>query len=523
MCYQNLGKSNQVATYDRSNATKSVYYALRNFSERMNHTPVPSDGLLSARVIGEFSAGKTRLLHELLSERIPEALFPVSSLERQTRLPLEITYGHSATLELIERSEDYDEAVVVETFSTFPQREEVYDYDPSRYRLRLIITEPKLFLPNGDYFSDELEPKRLLLIDMPGWNSGEDDIAESDASTTIAGHHNLALVFVIAADRLDGQNNHARLGEFLNAFADADFVGLPTLIIVITQCPQPDQERITVRMRERIMSLWANELNQDPEELCLQLLAVDFAELSPEELVAFRDTFWTYLMAPVHQEPTSPETHPWSSLICQWNNDKDPRPYLLHAAKQLEEARMLLARASTDSKCFLPGMNMHRLIGLDTAAIQTRLLDIWRRQLQCHDAEFIAESLTVSRQLTNDHPLNVWWSHYWLPNLDHALAPTRRFFKQAETALVQVQPDTPDLRVHLMTQLSVQHIEAVQALDSSFTCLVEAAQTLTEGIPLDQTVATLLNLSLLEARYMDHYTLAKCSQSLLNPTTTGLR
>lgn len=82
-------------TPEEPTATATLYRALRALAERLSRPAAPPDGLLSARVIGEFSAGKTRLLRELLGEVIPPALFPVSSLERQTRLPLEITYGEN--------------------------------------------------------------------------------------------------------------------------------------------------------------------------------------------------------------------------------------------------------------------------------------------------------------------------------------------------------------------------------------------------------------------------------------------
>ena len=492
------------ARHHQTTATATVYRALHTLAERLNRPSAPPDGLLSARVIGEFSAGKTRLLRELLGDWIPPALFPVSSLERQTRLPLEITYGESATLELIERANDYDTAVVLETLSTFPRREELSDYDPLRYRLRLTIPEPRLFLPTGDHYGeDDHEPKRLLLLDMPGWNSGEDEIAESDAAGIMAGYHNLALVFVVNATRLDGQDNHERLRDFLSAFAEADFVGVPTLIVVITHCPRADRERLSARMRERVMSMWA-ELDQEPEALCLHLMAVDFAELTPDECTAFRESLWTHLLAPLPEEPTEPAAHPWIASMRHWSGDADPRPRLPLAAARITDARALLERACQGDD-FLPGMNMHRLLGLDAAAIQARLLETWRRQLQCPDLEHLEARLATPAPLEDEHPLSLWWNHYWQDNLEQALAPTRRFFALADRALGEIQPDTPDLSAHLSVRLSEAHREAIQALDSSFTCLVETAKTLAEESHLERAVATLLSLSLLEARYADHY------------------
>lgn len=484
-------------------ATAVVYHGLRMLAERLSHPAAPPDGLLSARVIGEFSAGKTRLLRELLGEKIPPALFPISSLERQTRLPLEITYGESSTLELIERPNDYNAAVIIKTLDAFPAREEISEYDPQQYRLRLTIPEQQLFLPTGDHYGeDDHEPKRLLLIDMPGWNSGQDDIAEGDAAAIMAGYHNLALIFVVNATRLDGQDNHNRLRDFLSTFAEANFVDKPTLLVIITHCPRNDQHRLRQRMRERITALWAG-LEQDDEALSLHLLAVDFSEMTAHDLTAFREAFWRRLLSPIHHKSTGVSEHSWIAPIRRWSGNQDLRPRLLLAATRLNEAHTLLNQANQAGD-FLPGMNMHRLLGLDATAIQDRLMGLWLRQLHCSDRQDLATRLTIPAPLADEHPLSDWWNQYWQTNLEQALAPTRQFFALAEQAFSAVQPDTPDLREHLATRLNGAHHTALRALDSSFTRLVETAQSLTKESQLERAVATLLRLSLLETRYADY-------------------
>jgi hypothetical protein len=147
---------------------------------------------------------------------------------------------------------------------------------------------------------------------------------------------------------------------------------------------------------------------------------------------------------------------------------------------------------------------MHRLLGLDAAALRERLLTVWRRQLECPDAEQLAARLATPVPLPDDHPLAAWWGQYWQANLERALAPARQFFARAEAVLRQVQPTTSDLRAYLAGHLSEHHRAAVQALDSSFACLVESAQALVAETPPERATATLLSLSLLEARYTDH-------------------
>ena len=125
------------------------YSALQSFATHMTKFQQISDGLLTARVIGEFSAGKTRFLRELLGDSIPPALYPVSSLERQTRLPMEITYGPEPELTLVQRANDYeinDKARTLQTLTEFPDREATVQYDPLQHRLRLAIPENRLIL-----------------------------------------------------------------------------------------------------------------------------------------------------------------------------------------------------------------------------------------------------------------------------------------------------------------------------------------------------------------------------------------
>jgi hypothetical protein len=232
-----------------TNYTPITVAALQSFAKKMEKETQLKDGCLTARIVGEFSAGKTRLLKELLNEVIPADLFPVSSIERQTKLQLEMTYGEQAELTVIEREADYSEAKVIKKLSKFPHREDkdCQDYQPEKHRLRLSVPEPRFILPEGDGYSEEKVPMRLFLIDTPGWNSGEDDIAESDASDIMAGHHNLGLVYVTDASRLDGKTNQQRLTDFLEVLQDADFLSEAHLVFVVTHCPPQEQ----VKLRKR--------------------------------------------------------------------------------------------------------------------------------------------------------------------------------------------------------------------------------------------------------------------------------
>ena len=187
---------------------------LQSFAGQLEAGSDLTDGVLTARVVGEFSAGKTRFLRELLGHLIPVPLYPISSLERQTRLQLEITYGKTPTLTLIERAEDYQPAKILKDLASFPERQELGVLDPMTHRLRLALNEHRLILNDGDGFSNDKSPKRLFLIDTPGWNSGDDELAERDASSILTGYHNLALIYVSQAARVDGALNAEHLRGF---------------------------------------------------------------------------------------------------------------------------------------------------------------------------------------------------------------------------------------------------------------------------------------------------------------------
>ena len=87
--------------------TQLVVQSIYHFAQQLDQvTPKIEDGVLTIRVVGEFSAGKTRVIREILKDKIPEPFLPISSQEAQTKLQLEISYGEQDQLFLIEKPED---------------------------------------------------------------------------------------------------------------------------------------------------------------------------------------------------------------------------------------------------------------------------------------------------------------------------------------------------------------------------------------------------------------------------------
>lgn len=483
------------------NNTDRIAISLRNFTSQMEQKMELRDGFLTARVIGEFSAGKTRLLRELLGDVIPPALFPVSSLERQTKLQLEITYGDQAELTLVEREHDYSPPVTLKSFTQFPERDEIDDasFDPTKHRLRLALPVPHFILPNGDGRQEDKVPMRLFLIDTPGWNSGDDDIAEGEAGEIMTGFHNLGLVYVTNALRLDGAGNIARLRDFLKVLQDAEFLEGAHLIMVVTSCLPADQTRLKQRAEQHVMDVWTS-LHNSPSSLTLHVLCVDFNGMNKQELQQFRDGFWQCLLAPLGEQAAA--IHPWVSQIRHWPAEWDVRLKIKKSQVVLAQASNLLTHACQNDE-FLAGMNMYRLIGLDASAMRQKLQDVWLRKFKCNDVTNIDETLDEI-SLDSQHPLSTWWQDYWIKNLHTSLAPFREFLKLAEQAINDVTPATVDLQKHMQSKLSTAYQTALASTDSSFIRLVHSAGTL-GNVPVEKALATLLSLSVLQARYEDHY------------------
>lgn len=482
---------------------------MQSFAGHMQSNTQLADGFLTARVVGEFSAGKTRLLRELIGEMIPEPLFPISSLERQTRLQLEITYSVVPELALIKREFDYSPCVPVKSLDHFPARHELSEIDPWQYRLRLSINEPRLILQNGDGYSDDKSPKRLFLIDTPGWNSGDDELAEQNAASILTGFHNLALVYVSQAARLDGATNAEHLRDFMSVLADAEFLEQSKLLLVITSCPPEEAEHLQKRARSLVHKIWA-ELGREVDELELDILPIDFQKATAAELQRFRDHFWNCLLAPLAQPARQAPHDPWTAYLSRWPTDWDIRPHLGKAARLLEQAETLLNKACNNGE-FVVGMNMYRLMGLGKVALCDKVMTTWLRQLESDRSTLSEWNIT---SLPEDHPLQDWWRGYWKAELEKVIEPIHVFFKTAVQAISQLNPETEDLQQYLHSELAKPYQQALSALNSTFVRLVHMVKALCAETATEKLIATLLTLSLLQARYEDYYSQHKAELGL---------
>ena len=485
--------------------TQIVTESLFDFSEKMGNAQTEiADGVLTARVVGEYSAGKTRVIREILANQIPQQYSPISSLEAQTRLQLEISYGQNNQLFLIEKSEDLDDAVIVEELTQFPSRAEVSQYNPDDYRLRLLINESRFILAKGDGYSDDNQPKKLFLIDTPGWNSGEDDLAEQDAHQYFDGEHNLAIIYVCHANRLDGEINKARLENFLEALGDAMFLtGKAHLHIIITHCQKDSQQRLSQRMRDRILQQW-QDLYFEPENLMLNITALDFAEMSDQEIQKFRENFWQELLKPIGTEKFEFQQG-YAEQILNWSNDWDIRPVLIKQIASLRKIQKILSFACLEGQ-FIQNMNMTRLRGLSSSEMIQRLTERWLKQIQVQNVDEL-KFLVQLQQLSEEHPLARWWNQYWLENLSIVYQAFWQYIQFMQQAIAQVSTEIIDLQDYLSTMIKPVYLQAVETISIaiSFDLVTQVIEQQMQTLHLDKFIATLLKLSILESRYQDHY------------------
>jgi hypothetical protein len=483
----------------RSNLGARFDEGMRRFSERMN---VLQDGAMAARIVGEFSAGKTRLLRELFGDMIPEPLAPISSREVQTRLPLEVTYGPAPALFVVERHGDNAQGRELARFERFPERAEVdaFGYLPERHRLRLSLPLDRLVLRGGDGYHSGAEPRRLFLIDMPGWNSGDDDLAEELPDVLLGAEVNLSLVYVSASTRLDSAGNRARLSAFLAALQDAEFLGNARLLFVVTHCASSERAALHARARALVERIWQDVCAGGfGPELDLEVLCADFNTMPAPDLADFRRRFWDFLLEPV--SVGRPVAHPWHAAIAQWPAEWDVRPRLKQSHALLGELRQLVARSRVQGN-FLNGMNMHRMAGLRDADIRAKVHGEWRKQTGFCGLEALAGRLE-SLRLDKRHPLAPWWREFWFDQAKLMVAAARAFVGQAAQALDGIASDTEDLEGHLRARLERPYARIQAAVSSSFAGLVDAAGPLADAEPA-RALSTLLALSALQGRYEQH-------------------
>ncbi len=451
--------------------------------------PQCRDSEITVRIVGEFSAGKSRLIRELLTgivseELLPEDLLPVSSLKKETLVPLEITYGDSVALWEIRKENDFDKnPEYIRQWDHFPQREEFsFSAEQLRqHRLRLTVPHKALMVDKHPVYPDQKGPFRIFLIDTPGWNSGESD----PSAYTVADGDAMACVYVVHSNRLDSQTNQEELKTMLEKLREYEDLieplNLPVYVTHWTGNPSDSQWRKEIAQR---LQDTAEEAGFDDALIPIEYL--DFDTFDNAERAAFQKNFWEKLRAG------------WAETVSASSREirmDDPEffPLLISVADKIEKARQILDNFRTGDE-FIPHMNMTRV----KAYPQEQWTDLLQKKWGIFSGPDIGNSQIP--EMASDHPLCAWWNSILLQQMKTGLSDVKHLTDTAKQSLSRIDRNTSDLNVFLTDSLGMLYEETRQKFLWTAGLM---PPSLTESIRrrenLTQIIATLIAISICQS------------------------
>ncbi len=311
--------------------------ALEQIDQALTPTAT-EDRAWTARLVGEFSAGKTRVMGTLLETTVHSKLLPISSREAQTKVPLEVVFGELPSLQHIERDMDHDDGSVrvVRSISHFPQRQELEVVVEERRRgHRLLLSAPvhELMLPQDPQMQDS-GPTSIRLIDSPGWNNEEDTMAQPLEDERMVG-----LVYVVSSYRMESKENDRLLKEALARLGNCvDHAGERCFLAIVTHWDE-DSPNLRERFEERI----ARHAEQYAGRVKQHARYVDFDRMSDQEKQDFRHWFWSSLRSGIEGAARDVQ-QPGVVLSLEQSVLEEFRKRLRLLGVFLEENRTYLAR-----------------------------------------------------------------------------------------------------------------------------------------------------------------------------------
>lgn len=453
-------------------------------------SPTFEESEITIRVIGEFSAGKTRFIRHLFGEKIAPPLRPISSMEVQTRIPLEITWGPNPRLELIRRAQDYEASEVLEVFEQFPERTELEKRPLENCRLRLFVDEPRLLLKADE--TGISQPQILRFIDQPGWNSVDE--AEGWEALGLSGEwNNLALVYVSRITRLDSAANMRNLAMFIDALQDSEMLRAKTplpLFFVITECPENERALREKALLERVERLF----DRHPERFALSVIALDFAQCDERALEKMRQKFWRHILASPSEDAC---LSPAQEAVAAWPPEWDLAPWLKATRQWAKEVQELARGLKRDGR-FLLGREMSFFAGYKAHEIGDAAWRQWRKMLGRAYADDALASLAPP-PLQHNHPLKPWFDYYWKPRLMDAPLSIRNYMEKMKWLLEhKLHPDIRDLEAWAAPKLADDYEAICEPFSIAFQSLLNVAETFPANMGNLQILCTLLSLSLME-------------------------
>ncbi len=458
------------------------------------------DSEVAIRVVGEFSSGKTRFIREFLDDIIPKNLQPISSMEVQTRLPLEITYGETLSLDLSQGTFGHLNRKKIKKFDYFPHRSELEGYSQHEYSLQLTIPENRLTLKFGDGVTgDENSAMRFCLIDSLGWNS-EDNIEDSDEFFS-SDWYNLSLIYITTATKIESQFNKQIVEKFVQAFESGDLIPLKEklpILCIITKCPKNEEDGARARLTSLFDSIMKKyDINKD--DYPIDILCVEFDSMTLDEKNSFKKKVWNIILSDAPSKPV--EKNNIEASMKKWDASWDIRPYI---DQSLEEYYYLLDKFSRayNKGEYIYNASRSNLDGYDSINdARKKLMNTWYKQLQVTSLDEIFQYTEIN--LPSDHPLSSWWENYWTVNLEENIEKILSFFETIESSIESFEFSVDDLSVYFIDTASHAYSEAVKTTNSPFALLCKTMHSYKEDSSKQEYLASLLSLSLIEASYSE--------------------
>jgi len=311
----------------------------------------------------------------------------------------------------------------------------------------------------------------------------------------------------VRANGMDSQDDLMRLQAIFEAVqtGEAFFYNNLHLIVVVTRCDEPDEHNaITDRMTERLQNL-AQKIGIE-DELYLTVLCVDFGKeqeaLNHED---FAKRFWQAIFAPIAQEKTAATPSDWASRLQHWPADWMIQTKLSASLQLIKTAKQFMEQFKKQDQ-FVANMNNTRLLGLSEKERREKIHSAWLKQVGAWSSS--TDSLQ-KLQVTDDHPLALWWSSYWLTQLYSLTNSVDKVVSQINTAIQQLPNDVPDLQRYFDDRVETSYQQAIDAFQSHFYCVCDALEPIQHDNNQAKIVATLLSLSIIDVKYADYYQLLK--------------
>jgi len=282
---------------------------------------------------------------------------------------------------------------------------------------------------------------------------------------------------------------------------DAFFFNGFHLVVVVTRCDDRNEhETISHRITERLQQL-AEQIGIE-DNFTLTVLCVEFGKES-EALnhETFTHDFWQAVFAPIAEQKQAASATDWASRLQHWQADWLIQKKLAHSLNLMKNAKQFVDQFKRQDS-FIANMNNTRLLGLSEQDRRSKVRSVWLKQVG--HWQLSADKLP-ELQLMDNHPLALWWGSYWLAQINSIIKTIDFLVQKMEIAIQQLPSEVPDLQNYFHDRIENSYLQAVDSLQSHFYCVCEAIEPIQHNNNQATVVATMLSLSILDAKYADYY------------------